>query len=74
MMKYLDIDWVKHETTTGVSKSITVNPAYPLGGSGNYQCSDTVYVIPVVPCEEYMRQGTFNCPRLRLLHPHQVND
>ena len=50
----VDIDWTKHETTTGVSKSITVNPAYPLGGSGNYQCSDTVDFVPVdeLPVDE----------------------
>ena len=47
MMKLIDIDWVKHETTTGGSKSITVNPAYPLGGGGNYQCSNTVDTVLV---------------------------
>lgn len=56
MMKLIDIDWVKHETTTGSSKSVSVNPAYPLGtgnpayplgGGGNYQCSNTVDTAPV---------------------------
>lgn len=44
----VNIDWTKHETTTGDSRSITVNPAYPLGGSGNYQCSNTVDAVPVM--------------------------
>ena len=37
------IDWTKRETQTGESKTVvTGNPAYPLGGGGNYRCSNTV--------------------------------
>lgn len=47
----IEIDWTNRETTTGDSKSV-INPAYPLGGGGNYQCSNTVDVVPVKSIEQ----------------------
>lgn len=65
------IDWTKRETKTVV----TGNPAYPLGGGGNYRCSNTVYAnhiaddgkkvdaVAVVRCGEckYYDEKDHNC-------------
>ena len=34
------IDWTKHETQTGGTRIASGNPAFPLGGKGNYSCTN----------------------------------
>ena len=76
----VDIDWTKHETTTGSSKSVSVNPAYPLGtgnpayplgGGGNYQCSNTVDAVQVVRCGDCIYYLDGGCGNISEKSPAQ---